>query len=286
MMNHPKRLHPRRYVFIGHAIGVSAHIRRPEDHVLPVQGSSAIPETGGRSENNVGPKSLGKWVSFDSVTTSVHGDYVSAAEAVAMTRGELPFDGGPAETRVSARVRGLSILGRVNIADLSLGLVSRSAEGKAQPSTRLEGNRIEGVTIDGARLKIHLAEDFFCRHHTLDLVRCAFQGGLGPDEHRMFLPCNLPGEEEEVHAFPEADGMVKCSIVDHLSWDGEEHKTAKICGHVVAVPGLGKIYFGEMYVKPYSRRLSLVRFQLGSDDGGDANGGTGESGTSTFPPGS
>lgn len=283
-MNHPKKLHPRRHVFLGHAIGVAAHIRRPDDTTMTVQGSSALPETGGHCESNVGPGTLGKWVKFDSAYTSAHGDYVSAPEAVAMTRGELPFDGGAAETRVTARVRGLAILGRVQIAELSLGLTSRSAQGTAQPSTRLEGNRIEGVTIDGARLKIDLAEDFFTRNHTLDLVRSAFQAGLPPDHHRMFLPANLPGEEEEVRTFPEADGMVKCSIVSGLSWDGPAHKDATIQGHVVVVPNFGKIYFGEMFVKPHSRRLTMVRFQLGSDDGGDASGGSGESGSQTYPP--
>jgi hypothetical protein len=271
-------------VFIGHATGVAAHIRRPEDQIMKVHAASAIPETGGHCENSVGKTTLGKWVSFDSAETSVRGDYVNAAEAVAMTRGELPFDGGEAETRVTARVRGLAILGRVQIAELSLGLVSRSANGTAQPTIRLEGNRIDGVTIDGNRLKIDLAEDFYCRHCTLDQVRSAFKGGLGPDHHRMFLPANLPGEEEEVRTFPEADGTVKCSIVSGLSWDGPAHKEATIQGHVVVVPNFGKIYFGEMFLKPHSRRLSMVRFQLGSDNGGDTSGGTGDGGTQTFPP--
>ena len=61
------QLHPRRYIFRGHASGVSAHIRRPEDRLLPVQGCSSLPVTGGLSESNLGPQSLDKWVSFDAV---------------------------------------------------------------------------------------------------------------------------------------------------------------------------------------------------------------------------
>src|SRR4051812_48616284 len=128
MMTHPKKLHPRRYVFHGHATGVAAHIRRPQDVVLNVQSSSALPVIGGHCENTLGPVTLGKWVSFDSAYTSAHGDYVDSAEGVATTRGEIAFDAAATETRVSARVRGLAILGRLFIADLALGLNSRSAQ--------------------------------------------------------------------------------------------------------------------------------------------------------------
>ena len=115
-MKHPKKLHPRQYVFHGHATGVAAHIRRPADAVMSVQSSSVLPEIGGHCENTVGPSTLGKWVSFDSAFTSVHGDYIHAHEGVATTRGELPFDAAATETRVSARVRGLAIqIGRAHV---------------------------------------------------------------------------------------------------------------------------------------------------------------------------
>ncbi len=93
-------LHPRRYVFRGHASGVSAHIRRPETQLLDVQGCSSLPVTGGRAQSNVPANSLGKWVAFESVATSAHGDYVDPAQGVATTRGEVAFDAAPTVTRV------------------------------------------------------------------------------------------------------------------------------------------------------------------------------------------
>jgi len=283
-MNHPKRLHPRRTVFQGHATGVAAHIRRPQDVLLSVQGSSVLPPIGGHCESRVGPTTLGKWVSFESSETSAHGDYADATEGVKTTRGEVAFDAAETHTRVSARVRGLAILGRVHIADLQLGLFSRNVPGTAQPSIRLEGNRLEGVRIDDSPLTIELAEDFYCEHHTWDGLKAAFDAGL-PDHHRrMFLPASLPGEEEEVRTFPQAGGVLKCSIVRNLAWQGAPHPTATIHGHVVAVPNFGKIYFGEMFVRNHARRLTLVRFQLGSDDGGEVTGGDGDNGSQGFPP--
>jgi len=279
-MTHPIELHPRRHVFHGHASGVAAHIRRPADAVLEVKSSSTLPVIGGHCESKVGRTKMGKWVSFQSAQTSAHGDYVSAAQGLATTRGK-PFEEAATMTKVTARVQGLTILGRVKIADLSLGMEARSAPGTVEPSIRLSGNKIEGVSIDGAKLNIKLADHIFKKYHTKKLLAEAF--GRLPDRHKaMFLPCQT--ENGDVYEFPEANGYVKATIVEKISWDGKPHPDAQIHGNVVRVPGLGKIYFGEMFIATDSRRLTIVRFQLGSDDGGEVTGGDGQTNGTSWPP--
>ena len=276
------QLHPRRYIFRGHASGVSAHIRRPEDRLLPVQGCSSLPVTGGLSESNLGPQSLDKWVSFDAVSTSAHGDYVDAAVGVATTTGEVAFDAAPTETRVKSEVHGLAILGRVHVAHAAMGLTSQSAVGQEQPVIRLEGNILEGVRIDDARLAITLAEDFYCECDTKDKLAAHHAAGLAPQHAGLLLP--LDGTAGPATTFPEAKGTVKCTIVRQIAWDGDPHPTATIHGHVVHVPNFGKIYFGEMFITGESRRLTMVRFQLGSDDGGEVTAAEGESNGGGWPP--
>jgi hypothetical protein len=275
-----KELHPRRHVFHAHASGVAAHIRRPKDAILEVKASSALPVIGGRCEDKVGKTTLGKWVSFRSAATSAHGDYENPAQGVATTRGK-PFDEVATVTRVSARVRGLTILGRVSIADLVLGMVSRSAKDTVQPSIRLEGNRIDGVKIDGKKLKITLAESLFRKHDTKKKLADAFR--KLPKRHQcMFLPLEVGAEE--LTEIPDDHQTVKCTIVQKIEWDGKPHPEAEIYGHVVRIPNFGKIYFGEMFITHDSRRLTLVRFQLGSDDGGEVTGGEGSSSGQPWPP--
>src|SRR4051812_37776541 len=98
---------PRRYAFAGNASGLSFHIRRPVDAILPVQAASSLPITGGIHESRVGPGSLPKpgssdnYVSFKSATTTAHGDYVDPKLAVAMTRKEVAFDAVPTSTNVT-----------------------------------------------------------------------------------------------------------------------------------------------------------------------------------------
>ena len=275
-------LHPRRHVFHGHASGVAAHIRRPEARLLPVQGCSTLPVTGGLAESNVGAQTLGKWVSFDAVSTSAHGDYVDAAAGVATTRGEAAFDAVPIETRVKSQVLGLAILGRVHVARAAVGLISQSAVDNQEPAIRLEGNVLEGVRIDDARLAITLAEDFYCQCDTKDKLAKRHAAGLAPEHAGLLLPA--ASGVDKVTDFPEANGTVKCTIVQEIRWDGDAHPTATIHGHVVHVPNFGKIYFGEMFLTGESRRLTMVRFQLGSDDGGEVTAAEGETNGSTFPP--
>jgi len=276
-------LHPRRYVFHGCASGVSAHIRRPERRLLPVQGSSSLPVTGGLSESKVSAGNLEKWVSFESITTSAHGDYVDADAGVATTTGAVAFDAVPTETKVTVDVLGLVILGRVHIARTSVGLISRSAAAGEQPVIRLEGNRLEGVRIDDSTLKITLAEGFYQECDTHAKLKKKHAKGLAPQHARLLLP--LVEDGDPLTTFPEANGVVKCTIVQEISWEGAPHPTATIHGHVVRVPNFGRIYFGEMFITGDSRRLTMVRFQLGSDDGGEVTVAEGENNGGTWPPG-
>jgi hypothetical protein len=275
-------LHPRRYIFRGHASGVSAHIRRPETRLLPVQGCSSLPVIGGLSESNVGPRLQEDWISFDAVATSARGDYVDPAQGVATTTGEVPFDVPPTQTTVKSEVRGLTILGRVHVAHAAVGLISKSAVGQGEPVIRLEGNVLEGVRIDDSRLAITLAEDFYQVCDTKDKLAKAHAAGMAPHHAHLLLP--LDGSARPATTFPEVKGTVKCTIVKEIRWDGDPHPTATIHGHVVKVPNFGKIYFGELYVTGDSRRLTMVRFQLGSPQGGEVVAAEGETNGGGWPP--
>jgi hypothetical protein len=276
-------LHPRRYIFRGHANGVSAHIRRPEKHLLPVQGCSSLPVIGGLSESQVGPKNLDDSVSFEAVSTSAHGDYVDAAAGVATTTGAVAFDVPPTQTTVKSEVKGLVILGRVHVGRAAVGLISHSPKGKEQPEIHLEGNILEGIRIDDSRLVITLDEDFYRVCNTKDKLAKAHAAGL--PSHRAYMLMPLDGSAGPAATFPEAKDTVKCTIVKEMHWDGAPHPTATIHGHVVKVPNFGKIYFGELYITGESRRLTMVRFQLGSPNGGEVTAAEGETNGGIWPPG-
>ncbi|MEO8594392.1 MAG: hypothetical protein ABI759_13830 [Candidatus Solibacter sp.] len=275
-------LHPRRYVFHGHASGVSVHIRRPERRLFPTKGCSALTVTGGLAEDEHPAGRFERWVSYEGVTTRAHGDYVDADKGEATTRGEIAFDAVPVETTVTAEVRGLNVLDHLRIARLRLNLISRSAKAGEQPVIRIEGNVLDGVQIDDSRLKITLAEGFFQECDTKDKLAKRHAAGLASRQGGIFLPLNEGGDALRV--LPEAKGVVKCTIVQEMAWDGPAHPTATLHGHVVHLPDFGRIYFGELFIAGESRRLTMVRCQLGSPDGGEVAVGDGETNGSNWPP--
>ena len=275
--------HARRFHFHGHALGVAARIRRPEDRSLPVQACSSLPVNGGEHKSEVGPTELGKWISFQSAGTSMRGDYTDRDAAVAMTRGEVAFDAVPVETVVNASVRGLSILGRLFVGVAEMGLTSRSSQDCGQPSIQVNGARLEEVRVDRSRLKITLAEQVFRDYDTKEKLATGFTQHLHQRHAHLFL---RPGSHSTApERLPEAGGVAKCTLVQEMAWADAPHPTATIDGHALIIPDFGKVFFGEMVITECSRRLTMVRCQLGSEDGGELSAAEGEANGHTWPPG-
>jgi hypothetical protein len=281
-------LHPRRHVFRGHSTGIAAHIRRPDKHLVEVQGCSALPPTGGRHEDKAQASPQNDLISHGAISTSAHGDYVDEKAGIETTYGTIAFDAVPVETRVASRVENVDILGRVHIGLAKMGLTARSGENGDQPAIRLDGCALDDVRIGKYRLKFTFADAFYGECDTLKKMAAkhADKSAKKEDDHLCLL---LPAETKydkvtEGAGFPEADGTVKCTIVQKIEWDGPADPDAEIHGHVVYVHDFGRIYFGEMFITGTSRRLTMVRFQLGSPHGGEVVMADGESGVGTFPP--
>jgi hypothetical protein len=86
--------------------------------------------------------------------------------------------------------------------------------------------------------------------------------------HGWMTPDPLPGNGR----------YLLCSLVD--GFDGEDSK--KSCGHIVEIPGFGRIFLGEVYVSRNSVQLVAIRAELGCPVKGSVSvcavggGGSGE----------
>jgi hypothetical protein len=58
---------------------------------------------------------------------------------------------------------------------------------------------------------------------------------------------------------PENGGTLLCSLVDGL--DGGHSNES--CGHIVEIPGFGRIFLGELWVLRNSVQLVAIRAELG-----------------------
>ena len=63
-------------------------------------------------------------------------------------------------------------------------------------------------------------------------------------------------------------GTTYATVVRSIKWTGNPYPGATIDQHVVTVPDFGKIFFGEILITDLSRRLTMLRLELGSPIGG------------------
>jgi hypothetical protein len=273
----------RRYLFTGNASGLGFHIRRPVDAVLPVQGNSSLPITGGYHVSKIGPGALAKpgsadnYVTFDSVSTSASGNYTDPQKAIAATHYKVGFDEVPTLTTVTSEVTGLMVLGRFYVASAVMNMQARSAVYPGEPSIMCDDTSIGKVAVDGYPLRVTLDEEFFCDNDTFTKLAQAAADGVAP---QFFFPANRAA----YYGYPNRSRMAKCTLVREMAWEGDPHPDATIDGNCITIPNFGKVFFAELYVTDCSRRMTMVRFQLGSDVGGDGSGAGGDANGLPYPP--
>src|SRR6185436_5304714 len=67
----------------------------------------------------------------------------------------------------------------------------------------------------------------------------------------------------------QGNDTIYATIVKSITWEGQPFAGATIDNNVVIVPNFGKIFFGELLITERSRRLTMVRMELGSPSGGE-----------------
>ena len=258
---------PRRFLFRGYATGVAARIRRPSDEMLCVQAACALPVIGGSCESKAGPQKLSDYLSFEAASASAVGDFVNPKKAVAITLGQVAADEVPAQTTVISRVEKAAFQGRFTVALAQAQLNGRSPKDGELPALNCNGSAIEGVELDGCSLAIKLSTAFFARNSTKAQLGIAYAAGLKPQHQALIHPTP---KRSRAMKLPESNGLVFCTIVEKMYWDGKPHPDATIDGNALVVPDFGRVFFGEMFISDCSRRLTMVRLDLGSPTGGES----------------
>jgi len=279
----------KRFIFHGNAVALAAHIRRPRDFFIPAVASSCLPVTGGLAEANSAGQSF-DIISYDSASTKALGDFTDAERAAEFTRGNHGENELPTRTVVESAVKGFKIQApgtaagdsekrRIFLAeDLQTQMESTSYRRGATEFRSLRV-AIEGVSVDGYALKIGTDTELFTRNDTKEKLRKAyaedrqFRKRYGKQFYSAGESSNawldwLFGAAKRI---PQGKGLICATVVTTIQWEGKAAPGTQIKGNRLIVDGLGSIYFGEILIEEELRRLTLIRFQLGSPDGGDGS---------------
>jgi hypothetical protein len=273
----------RRVLFHANAVGLAAQIQSPREYFLDAVACSCLPVTGGRAEAYAQYNRKGMF-SFDSAFTSVLGQFVPPQAAAALELKGRNYDDNdiPSETILRGIVTGLRIDApadpgkrcprRILNIEYLEAEIKNFYDRKNPIVFRTLQVKIEGVSVDGKLLIVETNPQLFLENTTwkdLDSTYC---------KNRARYDNQILYHDK---------GVTLGTVVTGLRWaDGAPDGLPKEPppGHSLAVEGLGTLNFGEIYVEEGLRRLTLLRAQLGSTNGGSASVVDCVSNTQTIPP--
>lgn len=262
----------KRYLFQGHAVAAAAHFRRFKDQPIQVDTcfkdvSAALPATGGCLTAESGRREVfhqqNLLFAFDSASALANGDYADQQAAFDQT---LKTERDDIAVRVvcQADVVNLNLLNRLSIRTLQSQLVaSDPRSGKQVQFTAPRAPVIDGVVLDNKPLLVHIdPQDAFLTLPTKqDVVR---ERETSPLFQKL---C-------ELRQFFAHDHYIVTTVVKELTFPQGKPDGVEIVGHnVLKVDNFGLLYFGELLIGDCTRRLTLLRAQLGSNTGGSACAG-------------
>jgi hypothetical protein len=85
-------------------------------------------------------------------------------------------------------------------------------------------------------------------------------------------------------SIPGAGGLIIGTIVLELKWVKDPAPGTEIIKNRLKIDGIGSIFFGEILYNQEFRRLTLLRFQLGSPNGADGSAVEVQTNGTPWPP--
>ena len=269
----------RRFIFRGNAAAFGGRIIRPKDIILEAPGASALPVTGGRSVARIPRTAFEDFFSVESASTFAEGRFDDAQQLIERTHHRVQEDSLTATTTVNADVVGLAIgrKPRVTVGHLHASLTAKSPFASGEPAIQIGRDTvIEKVAVNGHSLTIELDLTPFqrCDTHAKLMTAADDHAFVRESGHALFMHTTqhgqpAPGAGRLLESFP---GTLYATIVKSIKWTGEPLPGAHIEANMVTIPDFGRLFFGELLISRYDRRLTMLRGALGSDSGGDVSG--------------
>jgi hypothetical protein len=260
----------RRFVFRGNAVAFGGRIVRPKDVTFTMPGASSLPVTGGRSTAEIAGRDFDGFLSFKSARTLADAAFSDDLDRLKeWTHRRVDEDKLTARTRVRAELSGLTVgtEKRVTVDRLAVELQSVSPRDRGEPPIKIVEVTIQNLLIDGVPLLIEFDATVFNEYDTHAKLVRAGSGDDVAEKHcdHFFIDRHGSGPKK----FVPHDKQIYATVVKKIG----QHPTAIVKDHnSVVVDGVGRIFFGELLISESTRRLTLMRLELGSGEGGSLGG--------------
>jgi len=235
----------------GHAF--SAHFVRPVDVPIAAQAATSLPTIGGHAHSRVEDFDVPRLASFKLGETHVSGSW---QEDTIVT------------TSATAVLKNLSLLEFLTVDKIVSRLTAQFTSHTTNPEGHIIalGSHFENLRLGGHEVKVILRHDLLLNSKTFAELKDNLENDKRPDKRTGIQ-----------------DGVALCSLVDKIEVDPGLRKLRgfEIDGHILHIPHFGEIALAELFVEPGALTLTMLRFKLGSPDGGSGTGG--ETGTNGKP---
>lgn len=244
---------PLRFHFQASGYALSGHFHRPVNVPIPAQASLALPIEGGHAYSRADKFEIPRIAGFHAAQTHVSGSWQ---------------DENTPTTSVTVVVEGLKILDFLSVERMVTRLTSEyKFEDKKNSESHIiaVGSHYDNLRLGGYEVKVTLRHDLLVKSRTFEELKN-----------------NVKNDAKSGKIVRFGDGVLLCSLVEKIETDLVNVPGVEIEGHVIRIPHFGEVAFAEVFAKRATRTLTMLRFKLGSPDGGGGSSGSGS--TNGEPP--
>jgi len=270
------------YLYHADALGLGGALVLPVRKEIPSQAACSLPTTGGVSSSRVDNFDHAG-ISFRRAETQVSG----------MQQGE--GSDGVYRTTGSVVMEDLNILNMVMADKVVVKVSSSRRSDGSDPEIQISGH-FENLKIDGHPIEVEESSaDTLRRFDTFEVLQHGFRDANHREEILgSMMGCGVkiePGDPPHLQdiyrgfqgqeSLLELRGPAIFSLVKKIK--PLSTLNVRTFGPVVVVPRFGTIYLGEVIVSHGSRRVNMLRLELGSERAGSLVAGSVESSGSIYP---
>jgi len=241
------RAHNGSFAYHAQAIGLSAMLSRPSRENIPGLASVSLSQTGGESYCVVRDYNYKGLITFDEASSYVTGNRL----------------GREYNTLATVTIRNLNVLNMVQAETVVARVTSLHKRGDDEGEITFAGSMIRNLTIAGHTMDVALDHRTFSEYPTYDSFR----------------------ERLDKLRSVNARAAVRGNVVTASLVSGDlKSPVGTSEGYTIHLPEFGTIFVAQVLMKPGARRVSMLRFELGSPIAGSLEVCGGESNGSEYWP--
>ena len=252
----------RKFLYHAHGSAIGGTIIQPFKADIDTNAATSLPIIGGYASAKTGAYQLKDVVSFSSAHTYVSG---------------IQTPDGAHNSVVTCVIEGLNILHMIT-ADAIIGRVSSKHKDGEQPEIIPFGSSFVNLKIGGHPVEVDLNHDLFLEYPTHAGLLNHFERNKGGKKGGAKARYQWGASNEEIPSalgqgmmmepsagWHKSNGVLHTSVVKQVRTVGSGNSAEELpYAYAIHVPHVGNLYLGEIFASADTKRLTMLRVDLGS----------------------